>query len=191
MSFFALGTVAVAGSVAAAGGAAAVAAIGVAGAALETSVVTGVMGYESGKNAASVNKATADYNNKYDIAAAEQLDADTLANITTERQNNAVYLSREAASYASAGVLATSGSALHAQIINAGKMEQQIQQQYVNSQQKQASYYSQGKAGVAYGLAQSESDRMSGSIALINGLGKAASLGYSDYDNGVFSLSNG
>jgi len=191
MSFFAIGAVAVAGSVAAAGGTAAVVGIGLAGAALETGVATGVMGYESGKNAAAVDKATADYNAKYDTAAAEQLDADTLANIDTERQDNAVYLSRQAASYASAGVLATSGSALHAQIINAGRMEQQIQQQYVNSQQKQASYYSQAKAGVAYGLAQSESDRMSGSIALINGLGKAASQGYTDYDNGVFTLSKG
>ena len=120
-------------------------------------------------NAAQVDTATADYNARYDQSLAVQLDEDTQQNIRTARQNDEVYLSRQAASYASAGVLATSGSALDAQITNAGRMEQQIQQQWVNSQQKQASYYSQAAVGVASGAAAAQSDRMQGSIALING----------------------
>ena len=90
-------------------------------------------------NAAAVDNATAAYNNKYDTSLAEQLDADTIENVDTERQNDNVYLSREAASYASAGVLSTTGSALDAQVTNAGRFEQKIQQAYVNSQQQQES----------------------------------------------------
>jgi len=140
----------------------------------------------SADNAAQVDTATANYNARYDEAMAEQLDADTLANIRTARQSNAVYLSHQAASYASAGVLATSGSPLDAQITNAGRMEQQIQQRWVNAQSKEASYRSQAEAGVAYGQAQAQSDRITGSIALINGGSKLLQQGYQDYDTGVF-----
>ena len=101
MSFFAIGTVVAAGSVAAAGGAAAVVGAGLAGAAAEATAYGAITSYQSSKNAAAVDTATADYNAKYDTAAAEQLDADTLSNITLERQDDAVYLSRQAASYAS------------------------------------------------------------------------------------------
>lgn len=142
-------------------------------------------------NAAQVDTATAAYNARYDQSLAVQLDEDTQQNITTERQNDAVYLSRQAASYASAGVLATSGSALDAQITNAGRMEQQIQQAWVNSQQKQASYYSQAAAGVAYGAAQANSDRMTGSIALINGGTRLAGMAFSAAESGMFSGGGG
>lgn len=144
---------------------------------------------QASHNAAAVDNATADYNNKYDQSMAQQLDLDTLENIDTERQDDAVYLSRQAASYASAGVLATSGSPLHAQITNAGRFEQQIQQKYINSQQQQQQYYSQGKAGIAAGAAQADADRQSGSIALIDGGAKIAGMGYQDYKSGVFNTS--
>ncbi len=137
-------------------------------------------------NAAQVDNATAAYNAKYDTSLAEQLDADTIQNLDTERQNDNVYLSREAASYASAGVLATTGSALDAQVTNAGRFEQKIQQAWVNSQQQQASYYSQAKEGVAYGYAQADSDRMTGDIALVDGGAKVASSIFTDYETGVF-----
>ena len=136
-------------------------------------------------SAAQVDTATAAYNAKYDDSLAQQLDADTIENIDTERQNDNVYLSREAASYASAGVLSTTGSALDAQITNAGRFEQEIQQKWVNSQQQQESYYSQGKAGVAYGYAQAEADRMSGSIALIDGGAKIAGNLFTDFSTGA------
>jgi hypothetical protein len=139
------------------------------------------MGYDAGKQAAAVDEQTAQYNAKYDQAVAQQLQLDTLQNISNERQNDAVYLSKQAAGYASSGVLATSGSALHAQITNAGRFEQQIQQQYVNSQQKQAEYYSQASVGLLEGQAQAQADRLKGTIALINGATNAIGTGYSNY----------
>ena len=142
---------------------------------------------QAAENAASVDNATAQYNAKYDESLAAQLDLDTLQNVRTARQNNDVYLSKEAASYASAGVLATSGSALHAQITNAGKFEQQIQQQYVNSQQQQQGYYSKAQVGILAGQAQASADRLSGSIALINGAAKIAGSLQGDYNSGVFA----
>ena len=159
-----------------------------------TAVVSiGLEGYSmeeqnrAAKNAASVDNATASYNAKFDDAMAAQLDEDTQANITGMRENDAAYLSKQAASYAGAGVLATTGSALDAQITNAGRFEQQIQQAWVNSIQKQAAYYSQAKAGLAYGAAQAESDRMSGTIALINGAAKISSQAFSAEESGTFS----
>lgn len=138
-------------------------------------------------NAAAVDNATAAYNNKYDEALAAQLDEDTQANIENERENDQAYLSKQAVSYAASGVLATTGSALKSQITNAGRFEQQIQQNWVNSQQQQASYYSQGKAGVVYGAAQASADRLSGDIALIDGGASLAKMTLQDYQSGVFT----
>lgn len=164
-------------------------AIGTAVVAVGATVYGAVEANSADQNAADVDNATAAYNNKYDTAIAQQLDLDTLQNVDTERQDDAVYLSRQAASYASAGVLATSGSPLHAQITNAGRFEQQIQQKYVNSQQQQQMYYSQGKVGIAAGAAQADADRQSGTLALVNGGAKIAGMGYQDYKSGVFNTS--
>lgn len=141
---------------------------------------------KAGDAAAQVDTATAAYNAKYDQALSEQLDADTIANIETERRNDAVYLSKQEAGYASAGVLATTGSPLDAQITNVGRMEQNLQQQWVNAQQQEQAYASQTKAGLAYGAAQAQSDRISGSIALLNGGAKLIGMGVQDVQSGVF-----
>jgi hypothetical protein len=140
------------------------------------------------KKAAQVDQATANYNAKYDEAEAAQLDLDTQQNIRTERAANQVYLSKQAASYASAGVSATSGSALDAQLVNAGRMEQQIQQQWVNSNQKQQQLYSEASVGVLEGNAKAEADRMQGTLALINGGTKLAGLAFTGYQAGVFNF---
>lgn len=141
-------------------------------------------------NAASVDNATANYNAKYDEAQAAQLDLDTQANIQDQRGDNEEYLSRQAASYASAGVLATTGSALDAQITDAGRFEQQIQQQWVNSNQKQQALYAQAKLGILAGQAQANADRMNGDIALINGGAKIAGEAFGAYNKGAFSSGN-
>jgi len=155
-----------------------------------SAVATGVGAYEQykgSKQAAAVDTATANYNANVDRAQAKQLDANTLENIRMERQGNEEYLSRQATSYANAGVLATSGSALHSMITNAGLLEQKIQQQYVDSQQKQQQYYAQAAIGVAEGQAQAESDKLAGSLALINGGAKIAGTLYSAQQSGAFS----
>ena len=160
------------------------------GAAVVAVVGTAASAYEQNKAsnaAAAVDTATADYNAKYDASMAEQLDLDTIQNIRTQRQNDSVYLSKQAAGYASAGVLSTTGSALHAQITNAGRFEQQIQQAWVNSQQQQQQYYSKAAVGLLEGQAQASADRLTGSIALINGATKIAGMVAGDYESGLFS----
>lgn len=142
---------------------------------------------KASRKAADVDQATADYNARADLATAHQLDLDTQENIRTQRDENAVYLSRQAASYAAAGVLSNTGSALHAQITNAGKMEQQIQQAWVNSNQKQQQYAASAKVGRLEGAARADADRAQGKIALLNGGAKIASSLYGAYDSGVFS----
>lgn len=180
---------AIGGAVGATGAGAAAAGVVVAG----TAASVGFTAYsalaqnKAARNAARVEEATADFNARADLAAAQQLDLDTQQNIRTAREENAVYLSRQAASYAAAGVLATSGSPLHAQITNAGKMEQQIQQAWANSNQKQQQYAAAAKIGRLEGAARADADRAQGTIALINGGAKIAGQLYGAYDSGVFS----
>jgi hypothetical protein len=142
---------------------------------------------KSANAAASVDTATAAYNARADLAMAQQLDLDTQQNVRTARAEDSVYLSREAASYAAAGVLATTGSPLHAQITNAGRMEQQIQQQWVNSNQKQQELASRAKVGILEGNAQATADKAVGSLALINGGTRLAGLALQDFNSGVFA----
>ena len=142
---------------------------------------------QSAKNAAEVDTATADYNAKYDEAMAAQIDLDTQANIRTQRDEAAAYLSKQQVSYASAGVLANTGSALDAQITNVGRIEQRLQQQWVNMNQQKQAYASAARVGRLEGAARAESDRASGTLALINGGASLARQTYGMYDSGVFS----
>lgn len=143
---------------------------------------------KSARRAAQVDTATAQYNARYDQALAKQIDLDTIQNIRTQRADDAVYLSRMHASYADAGVLATTGSALDAQITTAGRMEQRLQQEWVNSQQQQQQAYSKAKVGILEGQAQATADRASGTIALLNGGARLASMAYQGYESGAFSF---
>ncbi len=160
---------------------------GAAGASLAATGYSMYAQNKAAKNAAGVDNAVADYNARTDEAMARQLDLDTLQNIRTERAEDTVYLSKQAASYAAAGVLATTGSPLAAQITNAGRMEQQLQQQYVDSQQKQAQYRSAGRVGQLEGQAQASADRLGGTLALINGASRMAGSAFNMYQSGTFS----
>lgn len=113
--------------------------------------------------AADLALATSQHNAAIDISQAKQLDLDTVQNIRTERAQDAVYMSRQASSYASAGVL-SSGSPLAVQATTAGRLEQGIQQAYVNSQQKQQQMYAAAKVGQLYGSAQAQAYRTEGDI---------------------------
>lgn len=135
------------------------------------------------KQAAQVDTAVGAFNQKVDIENAQQLDQDTLQNIDTERAADATYVSREAAGYAAAGVIATTGSALHAQITTVGRMTQQIQQQYRDSQIKQAQLYEQGQLAVAEGAAQASADNAAATLALIQGGTQIAGMALSDYEH--------
>jgi hypothetical protein len=153
-----------------------------------SAVATGVGAYgqyKASRSAAAVDIATAEHNAQIDRVQAKQIDLDTLQNIRTQRQENAVYLSDQAASYAAAGVLSTSASPLHAQIVNAGRMEQKIQQEYVNSQQRQQSLYSQATLGIAEGQARAKADRNAGNLALIDGAAKMAGMAFMSFGSGL------
>lgn len=142
---------------------------------------------QAAKDAAAVDQATAAYNAKIDRAQAAQLDLDTQQNIRTEREDAKVYLSHQAASYAASGVLATSASPMHVQVATAGRLEQRIQQQYVDSQQRMQALESAAQAGVALGGAQASADRARGTIAMIDGGAKLAGMAFNAYEGGVFS----
>ena len=157
------------------------------GIAAATTVYGAIQSNKSARNAAKVDTATAEYNARYDEALSKQLDLDTQKNIETERKENAIYLSKQEASYASAGVLSNTGSALDAQLTNVGIMQQRIQQEQVDLGQKQQQYASSATVGRLEGAARASSDRAMGNIALINGAGKLASLGYNAYSSGVFA----
>lgn len=146
-----------------------------------------VQASKAAKNAAAVDNSVAGYNARLDEAMAAQSDLDTQANIRTEREQNAVYLSKQHASYAAAGVIANSGSALDAQLTNVGRMEQQIQQQWVNNNQNMQRLASSASVGRLEGNARAEADRAQGTIAMINGVSKASSQLFGAYSSGSFS----
>ena len=143
---------------------------------------------KAANTAASVDNATAAFNARIDTENAQQIDLDTLQNIDTERQADATYLSREAAGYAASGVLATTGSALRAQITNVGRMTQQIQQQYQESQIKQNNLYEAAKVGIAEGSAAASADTAAGTLALIQGGAQIAGQAFGDYQHGLFNF---
>ncbi len=142
---------------------------------------------KAARNAAQVDRATADYNARFDEQMSKQADLDTQQNIKTERKEDAIYLSKQHASYAAAGVLANTGSALDAQLTNVGVMEQRHQQEQVNISQEQQRYAASARVGRLEGEARASADQAQGRIALINGVGKLSSMGYSAYSSGVFS----
>jgi hypothetical protein len=146
---------------------------------------------KAANQAAQVDTDVADYNARYDLAAAAQLDYNTQGNIRTMRDEANVYMSRQDASYASAGVLSTTGSALASRIANAGRFEQKAQQEWLDSQQKQQSYASAALVGRLEGSEKASSDRMQGTIAQINGWAKIASTVGGAYANGTFSGGGG
>jgi hypothetical protein len=66
-------------------------------------------------------------------------------------------------------------------------MEQRIQQQYVDSQQKQQQLYSQAAITRAEGMAQAEADRAAGRQALFDGGAKIAGTLFAAGMGGAFS----
>lgn len=145
-----------------------------------------VSSYKAARGAAAVDRATGVLNQRYDQALAAQLDLDTQQNIRTDRADAASYLSRQATSYASAGVIADSGSALMTQIVNAGRFEQQVQQKWNASTRQQEQYYSEGISGRLSSEARAVSDTKAGTLSLINGGAHLAGLAFSAYQTGVF-----
>lgn len=181
MSFFGIGALAIGATASTAFGVAAV------GIAAETAVYGAISSRNASRGAAAVDRASGVLNQRYDQALAQQLDLDTQENIRTMRQEEGGYLSRQHVAYATAGVLANTGSALMTQIVNAGRFEKQVQQRWNESTRQQEQYYSEGIAGRLSGEARAVSDTKAGTLALINGGAHLAGLAFSSYRSGVFS----
>ncbi len=149
-------------------------------------VYSAVEANRASRSAAATSIATADYNARVDRADAAQIDLDARANIEAMRKDASVYMSRQAASYAGAGVSADSGSPLAVQAVTAGRFVMRQQQAYLEAEAKQRRYYSAAKAGIAESAAQAEAYRMQGTAALLNGAGRVASMVGGAYQSGMF-----
>ena len=157
-------------------------------AAAATTVVYSTVEQKRAANAAAAtDTAVAGYNAKVDLADADQIDMDTQANLASMRKDASVYLSRQAAAYAGAGVRTDTGSPLVVQAATAGRFAMQQQQLYTNAQAKEQRLASSAKAGIAEGQAAADSAHMQGVAAVLNGAGKVASQLGGAYNQGLFS----
>lgn len=143
------------------------------------------------KAAEQLARDTAQRNANIDITQAKQLGMDTAENIRQMRDQAAIYTSRQQASYAASGVLADSGSPLAVQASTVGKMEQRIQQEHVNSVQKQEQLYSSAKAGIAYGDATASALNKANNAAMIRSGANLLTTAYGAYQGGAFSSGGG
>jgi hypothetical protein len=125
-------------------------------------------------------------NQAVDEAAAKQLELNQTQNIRNERQDNAVYISKQQAAYASSGVL-SSGSPLDVEATTAGKMEQSIQQQWINTNVDANNMRIQGQYGNMAAQAQASAIQTQSNIAMLKGGAQLASQAYGAYQSGVFS----
>jgi hypothetical protein len=142
---------------------------------------------KAAKKAAATDVQVASYNAEIDNAQADQIQLDTEANVALAEKQGRAYVSRQQVSYAAAGVLADTGTPLEAEIASVGAINQNIQQEYSNSQRKQQLLHSQAAEGVYMGQATAAADNARGTAALLTGGAQIASSVFKAYDSGVFS----
>lgn len=137
-------------------------------------------------NAANAT-AVADYNARVDQAAAEQTDLDARANITSMRRDASVYMSRQTAAFANAGVRADTGSPLAVRAATAGRLAMREQQAYTDAQAKEQRFAAAGRVGQLEGQAAAEGYHGQATAAVLSGAGRVASLLGGAYQSGMFS----
>ena len=138
--------------------------------------------------AAANDQATAQYNAKVDQQQAQQLNVNTQTNIEGMRRDASVYMSRQAAAYAGAGIVANTGSALAVQVATAGKFAMREQQAWADSQAQEQLLAGGAAEGVREGDAAATAANSQGIAAMINGASKLSSTLYGGYQSGVFSF---
>lgn len=153
-------------------------------------------------SAAATTQATADYNARVDRANEEQLSADSAANIDAMRRDAKVYLSRQTAAYAGAGVSVDSGSPLAVRVSTAGALALREAEAHRETNARLQGIESAAKAGVAegksaadairiQGQAQADAYHRAGSAALLNGASRMLSAGAGLYQAGAFGGAGG
>ncbi len=117
----------------------------------------------------------ADYNAAVDKAQAQQLALDAQANIQKQRQDDQAYQSNQRAALAASGVLSGTGSPMALQATTAGRQEQDIQQYWTSTQEKESQLYGSAEEGVYEGAEQSDIYHLQGVGDLFQGVGGVAS----------------
>ena len=133
----------------------------------------GVQAYEASKNATYAAK-VADYNAKVDIANAQQQAMNAQANIQSQREEGGELLSRQRAAYAASGVLSDSGSSLAVQATTAARLEQNIQQYWNETQQKESQLYTAAGMEVSKGKAQAKAYHLEAAADMFKAVGSMA-----------------
>jgi hypothetical protein len=143
---------------------------------------------EAARDAKQLAKKTGNQNQAVDEAAAKQLELNQTQNIRNERADNAVYISKQQATYASFGVL-SSGSPLDVEATTAGKMEQAIQQRWIDTNVEANNIRQQGQYGNLAAQAQASAIQTQSNINMLKGGAQLASQAYGAYQSGAFSSS--
>lgn len=152
-------------------------------------VGSGMQAYGQQQQAAAARQVAA-YNAGMDEAEAKQVDLDSQENIRQTRKAGQIYLSRQQAAYAAAGVTNT-GSALSVMATTAGRYEQQAQQQFRNASAQQNKYHAQAQMGLYNGKIQSDALKLQSYATILSGVAKAAGSYGSGVDSGAFSFASG
>lgn len=149
-------------------------------------------------SAAATTQATADYNARVDRANAEQLSVDSAANIRAMREDAKVYLSRQTASFAGAGVSVDSGSPLAVRVSTAGRLALQQAEAHRQTVARMEGIEAGAKAGIAEASSRAEALRIqgqsaadsyhkAGTAAILSGASRMLSQGAGLYQAGAFS----
>lgn len=145
---------------------------------------------KASKASARTAQDVAAYNARVDMADAKQIELDATANTRAQRQDATVYLSRQKAAYASAGVL-SSGSPLDAEVTTAGALEQRIQQSRSDAMREVSKREASARVGVLYGNAQADAIRRQNSVDMLRGgVGILQTVGNA-YSAGAFASTPG
>lgn len=127
----------------------------------------------AGQEAAAASQA-AQYNADLDIANAKQDAENAKANISTQRQKDASYLSTQRAALAASGVLSDTGSPMEVQATTAGRMEQNVQQYWTSEQESESTLYEAAQEGVYEGAEAADTYHLEGTAAIFSGIGTIA-----------------
>lgn len=145
------------------------------------SVASAGVSYAASQKQAAAATQAANYNAQVDIANAQQLAMDANANIQRERLSDQEYLSKQRAAFAASGILSDTGSPLAVQATSAGRMEQDIQQYWTTTQQKESQLYAAAQEGIYQGQEQASLYHLQGAASILQGIGSAASFGTQAY----------
>jgi hypothetical protein len=141
---------------------------------------------KAAKSSAGLATATSGYNARVDMAEAKQIELDSTQNTRNSRKEADIYLSRQKASYAASGVLA-SGSPLAAMASTAGALEQRTLQDRSDAMREASKRESAARIGVAYGDATAAGIRAQNRVDMFRGGAQILSTVASGYRSGAFS----